>query len=133
MTIDSAGGFGDLVADALGSDLALELCEGEQHVERQALLSYLTVSVIYYALALPFADLVLSVQEPVYPKALAWFGLVFAGPALFGRSLAYRVGINRNYVGMIERRENSPTVAMVERLAEALQVDPVVLLQRDKP
>lgn len=47
--------------------------------------------------------------------------------------LAHRVGINRNYVGMIERRENSPTVAMVERLAEALQVDPGILLQPEKP
>jgi transcriptional regulator with XRE-family HTH domain len=36
--------------------------------------------------------------------------------------LADLVGINRNYVGMIERQENSPTVAMLERLAKALNV-----------
>jgi transcriptional regulator with XRE-family HTH domain len=42
--------------------------------------------------------------------------------------LAHRVGCNRNYIGMIERLENSPTVAMLERLAEALEVDPVEFL-----
>ncbi len=42
--------------------------------------------------------------------------------------LAHRVGINRNYVGMIERQENSPTVAMIERLATALEIDPARLL-----
>lgn len=36
--------------------------------------------------------------------------------------LADLVGINRNYVGMIERQENSPTVAMLERLAKALKI-----------
>lgn len=46
--------------------------------------------------------------------------------------LAHRAGINRNYVGMIERRENSPTVDMIEDLAKALQVDPISLLQREK-
>jgi transcriptional regulator with XRE-family HTH domain len=46
--------------------------------------------------------------------------------------LAHRVGINRNYVGMIERGENSPTVEMVERLCAVLEVDPVLLFKRDK-
>jgi transcriptional regulator with XRE-family HTH domain len=46
--------------------------------------------------------------------------------------LAHRVGIDRNYVGMIEREENSPTIAMIERLSKALQIDPVVLLRRDR-
>ena len=32
--------------------------------------------------------------------------------------------------GMIERRENSPTVDMLERIAKALQVDPSILLAR---
>jgi len=46
--------------------------------------------------------------------------------------LAYDVGINRNYVGMIERCQHSPTVAMIERLAKALKVDPIVFFRRDK-
>ena len=41
--------------------------------------------------------------------------------------LAHRVGINRNYVGMIERQENAPTVAMIERLAAVLEVSPTIL------
>ena len=46
--------------------------------------------------------------------------------------LAHRVGIDRNYVGMIERRKNSPTIDMIERLARALKVEPLALLQREK-
>jgi transcriptional regulator with XRE-family HTH domain len=41
--------------------------------------------------------------------------------------LAARIRINRNYVGMIERQENSPTVAMVERIARALGIEPARL------
>ena len=58
------------------------------------LLNYLTVSVIYYALALPFVDIVMSIHEPGYPKALAWFTLVFAGPALLGLLLGVNVQKN---------------------------------------
>lgn len=38
--------------------------------------------------------------------------------------LAFQAGINRNYVGQIEREEKSPTVDMVEKLAAALGVKP---------
>lgn len=48
-------------------------------------------------------------------------------------ALADLVGINRNYVGMIERRENSPTVDMVERLALALEIDPVDIFKGERP
>jgi len=41
--------------------------------------------------------------------------------------LAARIRINRNYVGMIERQENSPTVAMLERIARALGIEPARL------
>lgn len=44
--------------------------------------------------------------------------------------LAERAGLNRNYVGMIEREENAPTVDTLEKLAEVLQVEPASLLQR---
>jgi transcriptional regulator with XRE-family HTH domain len=43
--------------------------------------------------------------------------------------LASLVNINRNYVGMIERQENSPTIDMIERIAKALQVPPAQLLE----
>lgn len=41
--------------------------------------------------------------------------------------LAVRIRITRNYVGMIERQENSPTVAILERIAKALGVEPARL------
>src|SRR4051812_39954957 len=42
-------------------------------------------------------------------------------------SLAARIRINRNYIGMIERQENSPTVTMLERMAKALGIEPARL------
>jgi len=39
--------------------------------------------------------------------------------------LADLAGLNRNYIGMIERQENAATVDTLEALAEALQVDAV--------
>lgn len=43
--------------------------------------------------------------------------------------LADRAGLNRNYIGMIEREENSPTVDALEQISEALHIDPIVLFQ----
>ena len=45
--------------------------------------------------------------------------------------LADRADINRNYVGMIERCENAATVDMLEKLANALDAEPVEFF-RDK-
>lgn len=42
--------------------------------------------------------------------------------------VAERAGLNRNYIGMVEREENSPTVDVVERIAQVLGVDAAVLL-----
>jgi hypothetical protein len=53
----------------------------------EAILSYLTVSIIYYALALPFIEYVLTFTEPGYRKAFAWITLVIVGPAVCGLSL----------------------------------------------
>ena len=39
--------------------------------------------------------------------------------------LADKAEINRNYVGMIERAENAASVDMLEKLAEALEAEPV--------
>ena len=38
--------------------------------------------------------------------------------------LAARAGLNRNYVGMIEREENPPTVDTLEKLAAVLKIEP---------
>ena len=44
--------------------------------------------------------------------------------------LAFQAGINRNYVGQIEREEKSPTVDMIEKLAGPLATDPETLISR---
>ncbi|VTZ26139.1 XRE family transcriptional regulator [Methylocella tundrae] len=46
--------------------------------------------------------------------------------------LADRAGINRNYVGMLEREEHSATVDMLEKLAEVLEVDPAEFFRRSE-
>jgi transcriptional regulator with XRE-family HTH domain len=45
--------------------------------------------------------------------------------------LADRARLNRNYVGMIEREENAPTVDALEQLSTALNVDPVSFFRSD--
>ena len=45
--------------------------------------------------------------------------------------LADRAGINRNYVGMLERSEHAATVDMLEQLALALDVDPSLMFSRN--
>lgn len=40
-------------------------------------------------------------------------------------------GLNKNYVGKLEREENSPTVDTLEALAAALQTDAKSLISRD--
>jgi transcriptional regulator with XRE-family HTH domain len=44
--------------------------------------------------------------------------------------LAFQAGINRNYVGQIEREEKSPTIDVVEKLCGSLEVTPAALLSR---
>jgi len=46
--------------------------------------------------------------------------------------LADLAGVNRNYIGMLERSENAATVDMLERLAVVLQVSAVDLLSESK-
>jgi transcriptional regulator with XRE-family HTH domain len=45
-------------------------------------------------------------------------------------ALAFQAGINRNYVGQIEREEKSPTADMIEKLADAMDVKPEELLTK---
>jgi len=47
--------------------------------------------------------------------------------------LADLAGLDRNYVGKLEREENSPTVDTMEVLALALQVDVETLIRRSIP
>jgi transcriptional regulator with XRE-family HTH domain len=39
--------------------------------------------------------------------------------------VADRAGINRNYVGMLEREEHAATVDMLEKLADVPDADPI--------
>lgn len=45
--------------------------------------------------------------------------------------LSALAGINRNYTGMIERQQRSPTIDTIEKLAKALKVDADALLSTD--
>jgi transcriptional regulator with XRE-family HTH domain len=44
--------------------------------------------------------------------------------------LADLAGLNRNYVGMIERQENAASVDTLEALAQALQIKAAQLLEQ---
>ncbi|MNP87602.1 anaerobic benzoate catabolism transcriptional regulator [compost metagenome] len=44
--------------------------------------------------------------------------------------LAERAGVHRTYVGMLERGEKNTTIYNIEKVAEALGVEPFVLLQK---
>ena len=44
--------------------------------------------------------------------------------------LAGQAELNRNYVGMIEREENAPTVDTLEALAKVLKIEAEELLKR---
>jgi transcriptional regulator with XRE-family HTH domain len=44
--------------------------------------------------------------------------------------LAFQAGINRNYVGQIEREEKSPTVDLIEKLSTPLGIEPDRLFKR---
>lgn len=46
--------------------------------------------------------------------------------------LAGRADMNRNYVGMIERSEHAATVDMLEKMAEALNVDPSAFFSQNQ-
>lgn len=48
-------------------------------------------------------------------------------------ALAERAGVHRTYVGMLERSEKNATLYSIERLAEALAVEPATLLLKPNP
>jgi transcriptional regulator with XRE-family HTH domain len=43
--------------------------------------------------------------------------------------LAFEVGVNRSYMGFIERGERNPSLAMLKKIAKALKVSLSVLFQ----
>lgn len=83
--------LGFLVPGLIALFVRSQFVTGRSPPHAAALLSYLTVSVIYYALALPFVGYVLSLQEPGYEKAFSWFALVFVGPAVLGLLLGINI------------------------------------------
>ena len=86
---------GLLVPGLIVLSVRSQFLTGRRPSHSAALLSYLTVSVIYYALALPFVDFILSFQEPGKGNVLlTWFALIFIGPALLGLLLG--VNIQKN-------------------------------------
>jgi transcriptional regulator with XRE-family HTH domain len=44
--------------------------------------------------------------------------------------LAERAGVHRTYIGMLERREKNVTIYNIERIAQALEVEPYQLLKQ---
>jgi len=46
--------------------------------------------------------------------------------------LADRAKLNRNYIGMVERLENSPTIKTLEKIVDALGVDAIELFRDEK-
>lgn len=82
--------LGFLVPGLIASYVRAQFLTGRTPSHTEAALSYVVLSMIYYALTLPLVDVVLSLREPGYQKTLGWFALVFVGPAVFGLLL----GIN---------------------------------------
>jgi transcriptional regulator with XRE-family HTH domain len=52
--------------------------------------------------------------------------------SLSQEELAHRAGINRNYVGMLEREQHAATTDMLEKLAEVLGCDPMEFFRRKR-
>jgi transcriptional regulator with XRE-family HTH domain len=45
-------------------------------------------------------------------------------------ALALKAGVERTYVGLLERKKSSPTIDMLEKLAKVLKVKPDELLRK---
>lgn len=73
-----------IVPGLIASFVRSQFITGRNEPHKDAVLSYLVLSVFYYALALPALEYTLSLQGTSYHRTLAWFSLVFIGPAVFG-------------------------------------------------
>lgn len=51
-------------------------------------------------------------------------------PKCSSAELAHRAGLDRTYISSLKREVNSPTIDVVEGLAKALEIDPLLLLQK---
>jgi transcriptional regulator with XRE-family HTH domain len=58
--------------------------------------------------------------------------LLRSARGLSQEELAHLAGRSRNYVSALENERHSPTLDLVQTIAEALEVSPIVLLQRPK-
>jgi len=74
---------------------------GRRPPHSAAVLSYLTISVIYYALALPLLHLALSTSG-TWQSPLAWFSLIFVGPA--GLGLLLGLNVQKNWLRRVLQR-----------------------------
>ena len=83
--------LGFLVPGLIALFVRSQFVTGRRLLHTAALLSYFAVSLIYYALALPFAGLVLSIQETGGQKVAAWLALIFVGPAVLGLLLGTNI------------------------------------------
>lgn len=48
-------------------------------------------------------------------------------------ALALEAGVERTYIGLLEREKSSPTIDMVAKLARVLEVDPSELIKGSRP
>src|SRR3712207_6864365 len=71
------------------------------------------------------------IRRPPRSTLFPYTTLFRSARGLSQEELAGRAGLNRNYVGMIEREENAATVDVLERLAEVLGVRAPDLLLED--
>ena len=84
---------------------------GRRPSHPNAILSYLTVSVVYYALILPVVAFLRSITGPSYGKAMAWFAVVFLGPVVLGVLLG--IGIQNDLLrGFLRRCGLNPVHVM---------------------
>jgi len=83
--------IGFLVPGLIVLFIRAQFLTGTTPPHAQSMLSYLTISVIYYAFVLPIIDFVLSFREQSYLQFIAWFSLIFVGPVFFGLLLGVNI------------------------------------------
>ena len=76
-----------LVPGLVASFVRVQFTTGRLPSASDAALSYLALSLIYYALIFPLAAQVVAMPRLGLASVWAWFGLVFIGPALLGLTL----------------------------------------------
>ena len=72
---------------------------GRRPTHSENVLTYLVLSVVYYALTIPFIERVLSIEEPWTARAVVWVLLTLVGPAVLGLLLG--ISSQREYMKRI--------------------------------